>query len=116
CQSPTMSVPYDVSRLRLRQSFADVCEGLPNELLRLRIEHAAADGGNRASRDSLTVPLQRRLTSASIHDVGACSHVDGAAKATAGDFHVQPMFRGIGHQLDFQFEFAADWPNADVHN
>src|SRR5713101_8335030 len=53
--------------LSTRQLLAHVGKRLRDQLLRLGVEHAAADGGDRTPRDGLTTPLQNGRAVAGIH-------------------------------------------------
>jgi hypothetical protein len=70
---------------------ADVGKGLLDQLLRLRIEHAAANGGDRPTGNRLPAPFEERRAVAGIHHVGTCSQVHGAAESSAGDLHVDAL-------------------------
>ena len=51
-----------------RQLLADIAERLRDELLRLRVEHASADGGDRTARFGLAAPVQQRRAVAGVDD------------------------------------------------
>src|SRR6478735_2364112 len=52
-----------------------VGEGLRNQLLCLRVQHAAADGCDRTAGHGLTAPAKLRLPAARVGDVGAGGEV-----------------------------------------